>query len=136
LTAKEAARVTAIDRQLLEEADKERILSPHARDPMLQSLRVGRLQKLKQLGLAEDISKGRLELDPDMESTLRQLGERGDIIVQLHRDLNAHGIDRPPRRPEPRISTRAACDKTGSPCYDLPPKSQPLHGLSQHRRNT
>jgi type IV secretory pathway VirD2 relaxase len=87
-------RVTAIDRQLLKEADKDRIVTPHARDPMLQSLRAGRLQKLKQLGLAEDIGKGRWRLDPDMESILKQMGERGDILVALHRDLKAHGIDR------------------------------------------
>jgi type IV secretory pathway VirD2 relaxase len=90
----QAERVTAIDRQLLRSADKDRIVTPHARDPMLQSLRAGRLQKLQRLGLAEDIGKGRWRLDADMELTLKAMGERGDIIVALHHDLKAHGIDR------------------------------------------
>ena len=31
---------------------------------------------------------------PDMEPTLRRMGERGDIIKAMHRDLTAAGIDR------------------------------------------
>ncbi len=31
---------------------------------------------------------------PDMEPTLRRVGERGDIIKAMHRDLTAAGIDR------------------------------------------
>jgi type IV secretory pathway VirD2 relaxase len=41
------------------------------------------------LGLAEETQPGHWQLAPDMEATLRQMGERGDIIKAMHRDLAA-----------------------------------------------
>jgi type IV secretory pathway VirD2 relaxase len=56
--------------------------------------RAGRLQTLARMGLAEEVSSGRWRLSPDMESTLRAMGERGDIIKTIHRELSARAIER------------------------------------------
>lgn len=47
----------------------------------------GRLQTLGRLGLAEEHSPGAWRLSPDLETTLRQMGERADIIKTMHRAL-------------------------------------------------
>jgi hypothetical protein len=63
-------------------------------DPTFQSLRAGRLQKLGQMGLAEDISGGRWKLADELDVKLRAIGERGDIIKALNRTLKVKGLDR------------------------------------------
>ena len=90
----EAERLTSTDRALLRDMDDERMVTSQHRDPMLQSLRAGRLQKLGQLGLAEDMGSGRWKIAKELEQKLRALGERGDIIKALNRTLNAKGLDR------------------------------------------
>ncbi len=86
-------RLTSIDRQLLREADPERqVLAAH-RDPETQALRAGRLQKLGDLGLSQEIEPGRWQLRVDMEATLRRLGERGDIVKMMHHELKARHMD-------------------------------------------
>lgn len=91
-----AERLTPIDRRLLRGMDQDHQVAGIDRDPFQQSLRVGRLQKLTSLGLAEPKSDGRWLLHADLENTLRQMGERGDIIRTMQRELTAHGIDRAP----------------------------------------
>lgn len=54
----------------------------------------GRLQTLGRLGLAEEAAPGRWKLLPDMEATLRAMGERGDIIKTMQRELSARSMDR------------------------------------------
>jgi type IV secretory pathway VirD2 relaxase len=92
----DAERLTSTDRALLRDADSERVVTSQHRDPMFQSLRAGRLQKLDQLGLADDIGGGRWKLGDELDAKLRTLGERGDIIKTLNRTLKANGLGRPP----------------------------------------
>ena len=56
-------------------------------DPELRRLMVGRAQTLERLGLAEPVGPAQWTLKPDIEPTLRALGERGDIIKTMHRAL-------------------------------------------------
>jgi type IV secretory pathway VirD2 relaxase len=85
------ARLTSIDRRLLRDRDADGIVSAGDRDPFQQSLRAGRLQTLGGLGLAEDKGGGRWHLDEQLEAKLRTLGERGDIIRTMQRELAALG---------------------------------------------
>jgi type IV secretory pathway VirD2 relaxase len=87
-------RLTAIDRRLIRDSDVDRIASASDRDPFQQSLRAGRLQKLGNMGLARDIGGGRWQLADGLETTLRNIGERGDIIRTMQRELTARKLDR------------------------------------------
>jgi hypothetical protein len=51
------------------------------------SLLIGRLQRLEQMGLAQQIAPGRWQLRHDAEAVLRASGERGDIIRTMQRAL-------------------------------------------------
>lgn len=88
-------RLTAVDRQLLRDADDQRVASVGMGDPFRQSLRAGRLQKLGRLGLAEELGGGRWRLVEGMETALRRMGERGDIIRTMQRELSARRLERP-----------------------------------------
>ena len=88
-------RVTAIDRRLVRSMDADRIVASADRDPFQQSLRAGRLQKLASMGLAENVGGGRWQLAEELEGTLRSLGERGDIIRTMQRELSARKLERP-----------------------------------------
>jgi type IV secretory pathway VirD2 relaxase len=88
-------RVTSIDRRLIRSMDADRLVVSTDRDPFQQSLRAGRLQKLASMGLAENIGGGRWQLAEDLEGTLRALGERGDIIRTMQRELSARNLERP-----------------------------------------
>ena len=87
-------RMTAIDRRLLRRMDADRIVSPADNEPLQQSVAVGRLRKLNAMELAEDIGGGRYRLADGMEETLRRMGERGDIIRLMQRELTARHLDR------------------------------------------
>lgn len=87
-------RFTSIDRTLLRERDEEGLIGATHKDAFQQSLRAGRLQKLRRLGLAEETAPGQWRLSSDLEPTLRRMGERGDIIKTLHRDLAEKGLSR------------------------------------------
>src|SRR3546814_7847299 len=63
-------------------------------DRFRQTLRAARLQKLRRLGLAEEIAPRRWRLVDDLEQVLRRIGERGDIIKTLHREMVEKGIAR------------------------------------------
>ena len=91
----EQERFTSLDRGLLREAGTDGLVrSGLDHDSFRQTLRAGRLQKLKRLGLAEEIAPGRWRLAPDLEPVLRRMGERGDIIKALHQELVRARIDR------------------------------------------
>ncbi len=49
--------------------------------------RLGRMQKLERLGLAMPAGPAQWTLSPEAESSLRALGERGDIIKRLYRTM-------------------------------------------------
>ena len=88
-------RLTAIDRRLLRRMDADRIVSPADNEPFQQSVAAGRLRKLKAMELAEDVGGGRYQLVDRMEDRLRRMGERGDIIRLMQRELTARRLDRP-----------------------------------------
>lgn len=88
-------RMTPIDQRLIQSMDADRLVVPAHRDPFQQSLRAGRLQKLASMSLAENVGGGRWQLAEELEGTLRTLGERGDIIRTMQRELSARKLDRP-----------------------------------------
>ncbi|WP_157016619.1 relaxase/mobilization nuclease domain-containing protein [Mesorhizobium xinjiangense] len=94
----EADRWTNLDRQLARDAYRTGIVdrAPHPdRQPdEFHAMKVGRLRKLKTLGLADEIGPGQWAIAEKAETTLRELGERGDIIKRIHRGLTERGIDR------------------------------------------
>ena len=53
-----------------------------------------RLKKLERLGLAREAEPGRWSLSSKVETTLRAMGERGDIIKTIHRTLTERGMER------------------------------------------
>lgn len=84
-------RFTSLDRDLIREADEAGIVSAIGEDALQQSLRAGRLQQLKNFGLAEEVAPGKWQLAEDLEPVLRRMGERGDIIRTLHREMAQDG---------------------------------------------
>ena len=89
-------RLTVIDRRLIRDMDADRTVSAADRDPFQQALRAGRLKTLGRLGLAEEIGGGRWQLADGLDDTLRRMGERGDIIVTMQRELASRNIGRAP----------------------------------------
>ncbi len=84
-------RFTSLDRSLLRDVDEAGIVAAVGEDAFRQSLRAGRLQQLKNFGLAEEVSPGKWQLAEDLEPVLRRMGERGDIIRTLHREMTQSG---------------------------------------------
>nr|WP_047166070.1 relaxase/mobilization nuclease RlxS [Sphingomonas sp. Y57] len=95
----EQERLTAIDRRLLRRMDTDRVVTAADRDPFQQSIAAGRLRRLGSMGLAKDLGSGRWRLDGGLEETLRRMGERGDIIRTMQRELTARKLasERPDR---------------------------------------
>jgi type IV secretory pathway VirD2 relaxase len=85
-------RFTGIDRRLLRAIDADGLVSPHNLDTIEQSLRAGRLAALGRMGLAVEERKGRWRLSDGLESTLRAMGKRGDIIATLDREVRAREL--------------------------------------------
>ncbi|MDC7675162.1 DUF3363 domain-containing protein [Asticcacaulis machinosus] len=81
-------RLTRIDRQLWRDKGADQTVVARHSDAFQHSLRAGRLQTLGAFGLAEDMGGGLWRLSNDMETTLRQMGERGDLIKSLTYDMN------------------------------------------------
>ena len=93
-------RFTRIDRAMVEEAgDRFLDLRQEPAEPRRQfnrALRLRRLAKLEKMGLATEHAPGVWELGERMEPTLREMGERGDIIRNMHKALKADGLERDP----------------------------------------
>ena len=94
----EAERWTQLDRQLVRDGRQtgaiDMAIDPNVRLDEFHALKVGRLRKLETLGLAEQVGPGQWAIDTKAEATLRELGERGDIIKRMHRALTDRGIER------------------------------------------
>ena len=94
----EAERWTQLDRQLVRDGGERGVIDmapdPNVRPEDYHALKVGRLRKLETLGLAEQVGPGQWMIDGKAEATLRELGERGDIIKRMHRALTERGIER------------------------------------------
>ncbi|HEY0822138.1 MAG TPA: relaxase/mobilization nuclease and DUF3363 domain-containing protein [Rhizobacter sp.] len=88
----EQERWTSLDRGLQQQArdgvvDLTTADSDAARSP--RTLLIGRLQRLTDMGLAQPDGMNRWRLRPDIEPTLRAMGERGDIVRTMQRALGA-----------------------------------------------
>jgi type IV secretory pathway VirD2 relaxase len=89
----EQERLTDLDKALRRQAGAEGDLRFTDRNQTIaQHHRAGRLQKLARLQLAEEIAPGHWRLRRDMETILRQMGERSDIIKIMHREMTAQGV--------------------------------------------
>jgi len=93
-------RFTRIDRAMAEEADDRFLDLRHEPDEphrqLNRALRLRRLTKLEKMGLATEHAPGVWELSKRLEPTLREMGERGDIIRNMHKALKADGMERDP----------------------------------------
>jgi hypothetical protein len=85
---------------MIEEADNRFLDLRHEpgeqRRQFDRTLRLCRLARLQKMGLVTEHASGIWELSERLEPTLRELGERGDIIRQMHRALKADGFERDP----------------------------------------
>ncbi|ARW10895.1 Dihydropteroate synthase [Acetobacter ascendens] len=93
-------RLTRVDRAMLAEAEGGFLdLRHEPDDPRRQAdrtLRLRRLGKLGDMGLATEHAPGVWELGEQLEPTLREMGERGDIIRTMQKALRAEGAERDP----------------------------------------
>jgi type IV secretory pathway VirD2 relaxase len=93
-------RFTRPDRFLLQEANANRMvdLRPGSERSFLgktnRYLLIVRLKKLERLGIATRTDVGNWSLSPPMEAMLKAMGGRGDIIITVHRALDAQGVER------------------------------------------
>ena len=102
----DADRLTGLDRMLIAEQQEKEFtdLRPDqdVRDTFRQNraLLIERARKLERMGLATEVETGKWIVSPKAEPTLRELGERGDIIKTMHRALEREGLaeDRHPAR--------------------------------------
>ena len=91
-------RFTRLDREILGQADNGVV--DLRRDPngdfarFKHTLKIGRLQRLERMGLAEPVRAKRWRLSLRLETTLRDMGTRGDIIRTMHREMRSAGVER------------------------------------------
>lgn len=84
----EQERLTSIDRALLRQATDSRVVDlACGPGDSRQSLQRARLQRLEAMGLAARLDANRWGLAPGVETTLVQLGERGDVLRTMQRAL-------------------------------------------------
>ncbi|WP_249780866.1 DUF3363 domain-containing protein [Bradyrhizobium sp. dw_78] len=93
-----AERFTRLDRILVEEVPSRLLdLRPEAgqlRADLDQTRIVGRLKTLQRYGMASEIEPGVWSFSERLEPTLRELGERGDIVKAINRSLAERGEER------------------------------------------
>ena len=94
----ETERWTQLDRQLVRDGRRTGVIDlapqPGEQPDEFHALKIGRLRKLETLGLAEQVDPGQWMIGDKAEATMRELGERGDIIKRMHRALTERGIER------------------------------------------
>jgi len=94
----DAERWTQLDRQLVRDARDTGVIDlaprPGEQPDVYHAQKVGRLRKLESLGLSDQIGPGQWVIDASAEATLREIGERGDIIKRMHSALTERGIER------------------------------------------
>jgi type IV secretory pathway VirD2 relaxase len=82
-------RWTSLDQQLQARSKDHQVdLASKGTTPLPLGQRarlIGRLKRLEAMGLAREVEPSRWQLRPDAESTLRRMGERGDIIRTMQR---------------------------------------------------
>lgn len=90
-------RFTALDHELTRNADGEDVDLVKLQDrvkPWRAQLLKKRLQTLEGLGLANPVGKGRWQIAPEAEQTLKRMGARGDILNAMHQALKREGVHR------------------------------------------
>ncbi len=94
----DAERWTRLDRAIAASADENGVIdlrpARHRPNQEVQPLKIGRLQRLTQFGLATSIGPAQWMLAEEAETNLRDLGQRGDIIKTMHRALTDVRIER------------------------------------------
>jgi type IV secretory pathway VirD2 relaxase len=91
-------RFTRLDRMLIDEQKDHEFGDLRPDRDMLDTFRqnrallIQRARKLERLGLATEVETGRWIVSPKVEQTLRDLGERGDIIKTMHQALGREGL--------------------------------------------
>lgn len=91
-------RFTRLDREIVGQTEDGVVDLRH--DPkghfarFKHKLKIGRLQKLERMGLAEPAGAKRWRLAAGLEASLRDMGTRGDIIRTMHREMRAAGVER------------------------------------------
>ncbi|MCG8444171.1 MAG: DUF3363 domain-containing protein, partial [Hyphomicrobiales bacterium] len=96
----EQDRFTRLDRTILREADEHGVVDLRIGEEASHlgrancTLLIGRLKKLERMGLAREEGPAQWSLSGRLETTLRALGERGDIIKTMHRALTDRGLQR------------------------------------------
>jgi type IV secretory pathway VirD2 relaxase len=93
-------RFTRLDRAILQEANEQGLVDLRIGEEQSylgranRYLLIDRLKKLERMALAREEEPARWSLSPGMEKTLREMGERGDIIKTMHRALSERGLAR------------------------------------------
>ena len=105
----QASRLTPLDRMLERHANTKGVVNVTqlTRDRTVRfdkKLILRRLKHLESLGLAQRIRGSRWRLSPHLVPSLRELGERGDIIKTLHREKGLRMTDMHVYRPGDGIS--------------------------------
>ncbi len=92
-----AERFTRLDRALLKHTDRGFLVisAMPPEDRTTHASHMGRLKKLQSLGLVEEKQTGVWQIGSDIETKLKSLGQRGDIIKTMHSVMRETGIDRP-----------------------------------------
>src|SRR5450755_168651 len=94
----DADRFTGLDRMLIAEQQGREFSDLRPDQDMRDTFRqnraplIERARKLERMGLATEIETGKWIVSRKAEPTLRELGERGDIIKTMHRALEREGL--------------------------------------------
>jgi type IV secretory pathway VirD2 relaxase len=94
----EAERLTRLDKMLVAEQRDQGVVDLRPGQggsyPIRENrhLLISRAKRLERYGLAKEIEPGRWIVADKAEATLKQLGERNDIIKTMHRALADHGL--------------------------------------------
>ena len=94
----DAERLTRLDKMLIAEQREHGFvdLRPGEGSSYLvrenRALIIGRAKRLERYGLASEIDPGHWVVSDKAEATLKELGERGDIIKTMHRALADQGL--------------------------------------------
>jgi len=128
----EADRWTSLDRRLIARCDEQGLIDLRPSSSSQQARRDlllrGRAQKLERLGLTTPAGPGQWVVRPDLEATLRDLGERSDIIKSLHRAMGQRQVHdgqfaiHPPGAPDPvlgRLVERGLQDELAGTAYAI-----------------
>ncbi len=83
-----AERFTEIDGSLARRVGEDGTLDLNHTPARYRAVNAARLRTLKNLGLATEVSRSKWTLTDGFSGTLKTLGERDDIIKQIHRGLN------------------------------------------------